>query len=56
MGKHVDEIMPCERWGAVTADQVYCKKLWFVGQCDAYGDIATKVKTSIRSAGVDGIN
>ena len=38
-----------ERLRAIAANQLHCKRLWFVGQGDAYGTIVTKVEASTRS-------
>ena len=39
-----------------TANQVDCKKLWFVGQGEAYGVIVAQVEAATRSDAVNGIS
>ena len=56
LGQHIDQIVPSERLRTIAANHVYCKRLWFVEQCDANGAIGAKVEASTRSNGVYGVS
>ena len=56
LGEDVDQIMPGERLRAIAANQVDCKRLWFVGRGDAYGAIVATVEAPTRSNGIYGIS
>ena len=54
--EHVDQMVPGERLKLIAANQVDCKRLWFVGQGDTYGAIIAKEGASTQSNGVYAIS